>query len=39
VTRLKKDRLLEARWPGTAMAPGGEIRLVAANGAVSTNEA
>ncbi|HSF95249.1 MAG TPA: TIGR02594 family protein [Thermohalobaculum sp.] len=40
VTRLTKDRLLQARWPKGAMAPSGEIRMVKANGEpISTDEA
>ena len=40
VTRIGRDRLLEARWPATVPAAGGAALMVApGGGAVSTNEA
>ena len=38
VARLRKDRLLAARWPITALAPEGAPVTAAAGGAISTNE-
>ena len=38
VARLRKDRLLAARWPITALAPEGTPVTAAAGGAISTNE-
>ena len=37
--RVSRDRFLGARWPLTALPPGGETRVVDAGGALSTNEA
>lgn len=37
--RVGRDRFLAARWPLTALPPGGETLLVDAGGALSTNEA
>lgn len=39
ITRLAKDRLLEARWPNTAPQPTGIKRLASKNGMLSKNEA
>ncbi|GAA4043215.1 TIGR02594 family protein [Parerythrobacter jejuensis] len=40
VARIKKDRLLQARWPATApLANLGEVRLAASDTMFSTNEA
>ncbi len=40
ITRLAKNRLLSARWPDTAMAGGGVVRIASKNGELlSTNEA
>jgi len=39
VTRVSKDRFLTARWPLTALDPGGEVVVATASGALSTNEA
>lgn len=40
ISRMKKDRFLNARWPETAPAPTGGPRLVSASGRpITTNEA
>ena len=40
VARLRKDRLLTARWPHTALAPEDTVVVLdAAGGGFSTNEA
>lgn len=39
IARISKDRLLEARWPATALDPEGEVVIAAVDGDVSENEA
>lgn len=40
VTRVARDRFLDARWPSTALRPGGITRQASKNGKVlSQNEA
>ncbi len=40
IARLKKDRLLEARWPSNALTPRDEVRIADKDGRlISTNEA